>query len=217
MSSRPAAVLFDMDGLLIDTEHMWFDVETQVLAGYGAHWAPEDQERLVGSSLPYATAIMAERAGAGADPAEIGRRLMDAMEERFRSVTALMPGAAELIAEIDAVGIPRALVSSTYRRLVDAALGALAPLRFDVTVAGDEVENGKPQPDPYLKAAGLLGVEARDCVALEDSPRGAASAAAAGCVVVAVPSLVALEPGPRQHVVATLYDVSLAWLRTLFA
>lgn len=212
----PAAVLFDMDGLLIDTEPLWFAVETEILTELGAPWDHRDHATLVGSSLPVSSAFIAARAGGAVSPQHVADQLLIRMQDRLREVPSLRPGVVELIKELDADGVPRALVSSSFRVIVDAALEGLAPLTFDTVVAGDDVSRNKPHPEPYLKAAARLGVDAADCVALEDSPSGAASATAAGCVVIAVPSVVAIEPANRRIVVPSVAGVDLDFLRSLF-
>ena len=212
----PAAVLFDMDGLLIDTEPLWFAVETQILAEHGATWTSADHAALVGSSSPVASAFLSQRAGGRVTPDEVADLLLVRMAEALRAAPPLRPGAITLIEEVDAAGIPRALVSSSARVLIDVILDALEPLSFDAVVAGDDVVHHKPHPEPYLKAAALLGVEASSCVAFEDSPTGAASATAAGCMVVGVPSVTPIEPTARRVVVASLEEVDLAFVRSLF-
>jgi HAD superfamily hydrolase (TIGR01509 family) len=211
----PAAVFFDMDGLLLDTESVWFAVETQILAQLGASWLPDDHARLVGSALPLAAEFIADRAGASVTGPQIAQLLLERMREPLRTATVL-PGVRELIAELDDAGIPRALVSSSYRVLVDAALEGLAPLTFDAVIVGDEVSHHKPHPEPYLRAASILGLDPVDCVAFEDSPRGADSASAAGCMVIAVPSVAAITPTARRRVVSSVAEIDLAYLRSLF-
>ena len=211
----PAAVLFDMDGLLVDTEPLWFEVETQILADLGATWDVSDHANLVGSSSAVASAFISEKSGGRATPREIADELLVRMAKRLRDTPQLLPGALRLIKELDDAGVSRSLVSSSGRVLIDAALEGLA-LSFDVVVAGDAVGHNKPHPEPYLKAAQLLDVDPRDCVALEDSPTGAASATAAGCVVVAVPSITDIEPAERRFIVPSLDQVDLRFVRSLF-
>jgi HAD superfamily hydrolase (TIGR01509 family) len=209
------AVLFDMDGLLVDSERLWFESEAEVMAEFGAPWGPEDQESLVGGSIARTVAYMLARTGPVADPEEVGRRLLDGMAERLRADVPLMPGAKDLLDEVREAGVPSALVSSTHRALMEYALDGIGRERLTVTVAGDEVEHTKPHPEPYLKAARLLGADPRRCVALEDSPNGTESATAAGCHVVAVPSVVAIPPAPNRTVVSSLLEVDLGRLRSL--
>jgi HAD superfamily hydrolase (TIGR01509 family) len=225
----PAAVLFDMDGLLIDTEPIWFAVETEILDELGASWHHDDHATLVGSSLAIASAFIADRAVADKSAAGVANRagidtsasaiadqMLIRMAKRLHDPLPLQPGVRDLIRELDEAGIPRALVSSSFRVLVDSVLDGLAPLTFDVVVAGDDVSHNKPHPEPYLTAAARLGVDAADCVAFEDSPNGAASATAAGCVVIAVPSVTPIAPAGRRVVRASVADVDLPFLRSLF-
>jgi HAD superfamily hydrolase (TIGR01509 family) len=209
------AVLFDMDGLLVDSERLWYEAEAEVMSWLGAEWGPEHQESLVGGSLDRTVEYMLALTGPVAEPAEVGRRLMDGMTDRLRANVPMMPGAKELLDEVRESGVPSALVSSTHRSLMEHALDGIGRDRFTVTVAGDEVARTKPDPEPYLTAARLLGADPRRCVALEDSPNGAASASAAGCHVVAVPSVVSVPDGPRRTLLTSLRGVDLALLRSL--
>lgn len=200
----PAAVLFDMDGLLVESEPLWTVAETEVTAALGGRFTVEMKAAVIGTRLDVAAPTIVAAAGLDVDPAVFAQRLLDRMVELFREVLPLRPGAADLLAALHADGVPLALVSSSYRVLVDAALESIGDHHFRVTVAGDEVTEGKPHPEPYLTAAARLGVDPRDCVVLEDSPSGVAAGEAAGCVVVAVPDLVPIEPGPRRAVVPSL-------------
>lgn len=213
----PAAVLFDMDGLLFDTEPLWFSVESDLVAELGGAWSKSDHAILVGSSLPVSSAFISERCGRRVSPSDVADLLLTRMAAALREAPPLRPGVARLLAELESVGMPRALVSSTARHLIDAALEGLPGLSFDVVVAGDAVSNNKPHPEPYLTAAALLDVDPGDCLALEDSPTGVASAGAAGCFVVAVPSVVPIEPAERRVVVPSLEQVDLAFIASLFA
>jgi len=215
-TTLPAAVLFDMDGLLIDTEPLWFSVETDILNELGAPWELDDHKTLVGSSLKVSSAFVAKRSGGVVTAEQVSEQLLLRMRERLRHAPVLQPGVLDLIAELDAAGIPRALVSSSFRVLVDAALEGVAPLTFDTVVVGDEVSDPKPHPEPYLLGAYKLGVDPMHCIAFEDSPSGAASASAAGCYVVAIPSVVPIMPAARQVVRPSLVGIDLAFLRALF-
>jgi HAD superfamily hydrolase (TIGR01509 family) len=211
------AVLFDMDGLLVDSEPLWFEVECSVMARLDGPWSEADQKALVGGSLPRTVSYLLDRASRPASREEVGRWLVEGMTSLVMSrPLATRPGARELLAEVTAAGIPHALVTSSERPIMDAVLLRLG-VAFDATVCADDVARGKPDPEPYLRAAGLLGADPRTCVALEDSPNGAASAQAAGCLLIAVPSLVPILPGPGRMVAASLSEVSLATLRDLVA
>jgi HAD superfamily hydrolase (TIGR01509 family) len=209
------AVFFDMDGLLVDSERLWLDVEHEVMAWLGVGWGSQHQEALVGGSLERTVAYMLALSGPVASSEEVGRRLLDGMGERLSAHVPLMPGAKELLAQVQDAGLPAALVTSSHRRLLEHALDGIGREFFTVTVAGDEVASTKPAPDPYLTAARLLNVTPGRCVALEDSLTGIAAAEAAGCVTVAVPSVAAIPPAPGRTVVASLTEVDLPRLRGL--
>nr|WP_276515228.1 HAD family phosphatase [Actinomadura coerulea] len=209
--------MFDMDGLLIDSESVWLEVESEVMAWLGGEWSPAHQERLVGGSLYLAVDYMLELTGADAPREEVGRRMLDGMAERLGACVPLMPGAKDLLAELRAAGMTTALVSSSHRRLIEPVLDAVGREHFALSVAGDEVARTKPHPEPYLTAAARLGADPARCVVLEDSPNGVAAAEAAGCVTVAVPGLLPIPPAPGRTVVASLREVDLERLRSLVA
>jgi HAD superfamily hydrolase (TIGR01509 family) len=211
------AVLFDMDGLLVDTEPLWFETETEVMARLGAPWTREDQERLLGGSMEHTVGYLLSKATRLAPPAEIARWMTDGMLRRAADGRVIIrPGVHELIAEVAAAGVPYALVTGSQREFTDAVLGSTG-LSFTATVTGDDVTRPKPDPEPYLLAAKLLDAAPERCVALEDSPSGVASATGAGCLVIAVPSLLPIPGAPGRLVVPSLSDISLATLRTLAA
>jgi HAD superfamily hydrolase (TIGR01509 family) len=210
-----AAVLFDMDGLLVDTEPLWFETETEVMARLGTGWTTRDQEALLGGSMQRTVAYLLAKATRPASPREVERWMTEGMLERVRAGRVqVRPGARELLAEVAAAGLPHALVTSSQRPLAEAVLDSCG-LRFPVTVCGDDVPATKPDPAPYLLAATLLAAEPACCAALEDSPTGVASATAAGCRVIAVPTFAAIAPAPGRLVVGSLLEVSLATLRDL--
>ncbi|WP_433471912.1 HAD family hydrolase [Spirillospora sp. CA-142024] len=211
----PQAVLFDMDGLLIDSERVWLEVESEVMAWLGGEWSTAHQERLVGGSLYVAVDYMLELTGADAPREEVGRRMLDGMAERLSTCVPMMPGAKDLLAEVRAAGVAAALVSSSHRRLIEPVLDAVGREHFALSVAGDEVTRTKPDPEPYLTAAARLGADPARCVVLEDSPNGVAAAEAAGCVTVAVPGVLPIPPAPGRTVVASLREVNLAMLASL--
>jgi HAD superfamily hydrolase (TIGR01509 family) len=212
-----AAVLFDMDGLLVDTEPLWLETETAVMARLGARWTAGDQEALLGGSMARTVSYLLAKATRPAPPLDVERWMIDGMLDRVRAGRVVVrPGARELVTAVAAAEVPYALVTSSQRSFAAAVLDATG-LPFPVTVCGDDVSVTKPAPEPYLLAAKLLDVDPARCVALEDSPNGVASAAAAGCRVVAVPSLVPVPPAPGRIVVPALTEVSLATLRELAA
>jgi HAD superfamily hydrolase (TIGR01509 family) len=189
-ASLPAAVLLDMDGLLVDTERIWFEVESAIVTELGGAWTDVDHDLLVGGPLERAVAHMVATAPSAPALADVTARLLGEMVAALRGGPLdWMPGAKLLLASIADAGVPTALVSSSRRPIVDAVLDAIGREPFHVTVSGDDVTRTKPNPDPYLHAAALLGVEVSRCVAIEDSVTGATSAWAAGCVTVLVPSI----------------------------
>jgi HAD superfamily hydrolase (TIGR01509 family) len=206
-----------MDGTLVDTEPIWFAAEAEVVARLGGVWRPEHQAALVGGNLRRTTQYILDVTGADVAEEDVAEQLLDRMAQLLRHDIEVLPGAAELLQELHRAEIPCALVTATYRRLVEPVLAAVGASHFAVSVAGDEVRHGKPAPDPYLTAAALLDVDPAHCVAIEDSPAGVASAEAAGCMTVAVPSLLAIPPGPGRVVVSSLRDVTLPWLERLAA
>jgi HAD superfamily hydrolase (TIGR01509 family) len=217
VSGRLEGVLFDMDGLIVDSEPLWFEVECAVMARLGGRWGEADQQALVGGSLPRTVSYLLARAVQPASPEQVGRWLVDGMTSLLMSRTlTMLPGVGELLAELRDAGIPHALVTSSERPIMDAVLLQLG-VGFTATVCANDVTRGKPDPEPYLTAAALLGADPRRCVALEDSPNGVASAEAAGCRIVAVPSLVPIPAGPGRIVAASLSEVDLALLRDLVA
>jgi HAD superfamily hydrolase (TIGR01509 family) len=208
-----AAALFDMDGLLVDTEPLWLETETEVMDRLGAQWTADDQEALLGGSMERTVSYLLGKATRPAPPQVVARWMLDGMLDRVRAGRVVIrPGASELVAEMAASGLPYALVTSSQRAFAEAVLEATG-LPFPLTVCAEDTGATKPAPDPYLIGAKLLDADPERCVALEDSPNGVASATAAGCRVIAVPSLVAIPPAPGRLVVGSLTEVSLATLR----
>jgi HAD superfamily hydrolase (TIGR01509 family) len=213
---RPAAVLFDMDGTLVDSEKVWDVALRELAAEAGGALSAPARRAMVGTGMSASLRILHEDLAqpwrdAAADAAWLEARV----HELFGGGLVWLPGARELLAAVRAAGVPTALVTSTGRRLVDVALDTLGRDSFDVVVCGDEVTAAKPDPTPYRTAARLLGVRVGECVAIEDSPAGVASARAAGATVLAVPSEIALPGAPGVHLRDTLAGVDLAYLAGL--
>lgn len=209
------AVFFDMDGLLVDSERVWLEIETGVMARLGAAWTPEHQAHLVGGSMERTIDYMLAVSGAEVPPGTVRSWMVDGMVARLSAGVELMPGAVELLDAVRAEGVPAGLVTSSLGEIAGAVLKVVGRERFDVIVTADDVTHTKPDPEPYLTAARLLGVEPVRCVVLEDSPSGVAAATAAGCAVVAVPSILPIEPAPGRLVVSSLTAVTVADLRAL--
>ena len=190
----PGAVLFDMDGTLIDSEELWLAAEVEVMAELGASWGPADQAACLGGPLERVVAYMVSCSGTTLGSDEVAALLLDAIEGQMRRAPLQWrPGAAELLGECIDRGLPRVLVTASWERLVLALSDriyehfGLDP--FTGVIAGDHVTSSKPHPEPYLLAAAATGIPARSCLAIEDSPTGVASAIAAGCKVIAVPHI----------------------------
>ncbi|WP_328772773.1 HAD family hydrolase [Streptomyces sp. NBC_00286] len=209
------AVLLDMDGTLVDTEGFWWDAEVEVFARLGHKLDDSWRHVVVGGPMTRSAGFLIEATGADITLAELTVLLNDGFEDRIARALPLMPGAARLLAELAAHEIPTALVSASHRRIIDRVLTSLGPGNFGLTVAGDEVERTKPHPDPYLLAAVGLGADPARCVVIEDTATGIASAEAAGCHVVAVPSVAPITPAARRTVVPSLEEVDLTFLRGL--
>ena len=213
------AVLWDMDGVLVDSEPVWTLAEVELAAQLGGTWGADIKAAVVGTRLDVAVPTILRHFGAPDTAEQVAQTsawLLKRMVELFATELQVLPGVRELLAEVAAAGIPMALVSSSYRVLVDAVLAqGLGP--FALSLAGDEVGQGKPHPEPYLTAAQRLGVEPGRCVVIEDSPSGVAAGEAAGCAVVAVPSVagVGFAPQPRRLVVGSLEQVDREVLRAL--
>jgi HAD superfamily hydrolase (TIGR01509 family) len=212
------AVLFDMDGTLVDSEKVW-DVGLRELARrYGGELSTPARTRMIGTSMAESMDILHTDIGQPTrDPRESVAWLERRVAELFAQGLVWRSGARELLAEVRAAGIPSALVTATRRHLVDVALTTIGADNFDITVAGDEVERTKPHPDPYLTAARKLGVDPHRSIAIEDSPTGVTSARAAGCVVVAVPCEVALTDPHGVIVVDSLTELDVPTLRRFVA
>ncbi len=203
----PGAVLFDMDGTLVDTEGLWWQVAADTAAGLGLRLGSEDAPHVVGRSVAD-TAAHLVRSAPRQDVTTVGRELGEEFLRRVRRGAPLRPGADRLLAALAARGVPFALVSASPRAVVDSVTrGALAHVPFAFTLSADDTVRTKPHPDPYLAAAARLGLPASDCVAVEDSPDGAASADAAGCTVLVVPSLLPVPRSPRRHFAGSLEEV----------
>ncbi len=215
----PAAVLWDMDGTLVDTEPYWFAAERDLVERFGnGHWPDEMAAQVVGFDLLDAAAFFQEHGDVDLPAHEIVDRLLDGVIARLHRHIPWRPGARELLAELRDAGVPCALVTMSWRRFVDPVMAALPDGTFVATITGDEVPEGegKPAPTPYLLGAQACGEHPADCLAIEDSPTGARSALAAGCRVLGVPNVRSLSSGDGLTVVDSLDGVRVSDLDDLF-
>jgi HAD superfamily hydrolase (TIGR01509 family) len=182
-----AAVVFDLDGVLIDSEPVWEQVRREYVAEHGGRWRPDSQQRLMGMSTPEWSSYLATELGVDAPPSRIAHEVVEEVGRRYETDLPLMPGAVEAVERL-ASRWPLGLASSAARPLIDRVLAATGMTSlFEVTVSTEEVRRGKPAPDVYLTVAERLAVAPAQTVAVEDSSNGLRSASAAGMVVVAVP------------------------------
>jgi HAD superfamily hydrolase (TIGR01509 family) len=206
----PAAVLWDMDGTLVDTERYWMAAEEELVESFGGRWTHEDALGLVGSGLWEAARVF-QAAGVELDADTIVARLTARVQEQLAEHgVPWRPGARELLEALRAASVPTALVTMSIRAMADDVVAAIPFDAFDVIVTGDSVENAKPHPEPYLAAAAALGVDVRDCIAIEDSPAGLTSAWAAGAVTIGVPNILSLDEAPADVLWQTLEHKSVA-------
>ncbi len=212
--TNPAAILWDMDGTLVDTEPYWIEAEIELMRAHGLDWTAEQGLQFVGNDLLTSAGIL-RAAGLNLPLEVIVEKLLDKVIDRVRVAVPFRPGALEFLAQARAEDIPCLLVTMSYRSLAEAVVSACPAGSFSGIVAGDEVSAGKPDPEPYLKAAAMLGLDPADCVALEDSVPGLTSAEAAGTIAIGIPHLVELEPLPGRHLWSGLEGRSIADLREL--
>ena len=213
----PAAVLWDMDGTLIDTEPAWIEAEFALAERHGGSWSQEHALNLVGNDLIESGRYIREHMGIELEPSVIVEELLDGVIERVVAAVPWRPGAVELLGDLREHRVPCALVTMSYRRFVAPVLAGLPGDTFRAVVTGDAVSRGKPHPEPYLKAAAQLGVEPAQCLAIEDSNTGARSAESAGCRVLVVPNHVPVLPGPARVFADTLVGLGVPELVGLAA
>ena len=215
-SPLPAAVLWDMDGTIVDSEPYWMRAETELVESFGGEWSRSDAMLLVGSGLEGSAVILQSR---GVDLAgdAIVHRLTSRVQELLRTHGApWRPGARELLAELKTAGVPMALVTMSQQRMAHQIAELVGFTAFDTIIAGDMVTHSKPHPEAYLTAAGLLGVDPEQCIAVEDSVPGIAAAVASGAVVVGVPHMVSLPESAHYDLWPTLAGRTLDGFTALY-
>lgn len=209
------AVFLDLDGTLVDTEGFWWEAEAEVFAELGHILDDAHREVVVGGPMTRSAGYLLQVTGVDLSLTELSVLLNAAFLARIGRGVPLMPGARRLLAELAAHDVPTALVSASHRAIVDQMLRSLGPESFRLTLAGDDLPRTKPHPDPYLTAAARLGVDPARCAVIEDTMTGVAAGEAAGCPVVAVPSVAPVPPAAGRTIVRSLEEVDLPFLRTL--
>ena len=212
----PAAVLWDMDGTLIDSEPYWMKSEGAFAKANNTIWTEQDGLSLVGMSLYDSSKIIKERVGSDLEPEQIIEKLTDEVTAQLKQEIFWRPGAKELLLLLRKKKIKTALVTMSMHRMAKQVAASIGFDAFDVIVAGDDVRHGKPHPEPYLKAAELLGEKPEDCVAFEDSLTGLRSAEAANTKAVGVKNIVEIPMEPGRILWPSLEGVTIADLRRLF-
>lgn len=210
------AVLWDMDGTLVDTEPQWMAAQKGLARAHGADWTDADARATVGKPMTVSAAALRRR-GIDLPVDTIVDLLVDQVVDAITPTVPWLPGAERLLAELSAAGIACALVTMAYRPVAHRVAAAAPGQVFGAVVAGNDVDRGKPHPDPYLQAAAALGVDPHDCVAIEDSLNGTLSAEAAGLPVLVVPGIVPVPAAPGRHFTSSLTEVTTATLRDLLS
>jgi HAD superfamily hydrolase (TIGR01509 family) len=206
------AILFDMDGLFIDSEPDWHAAETQMMRRYGYDWQPSDQLQCLGGPLSRVTEYMSDCLNGRIEPEVLGIVIIDEMKIRLGTATSYMPGSIEFSKLVSQAQIPQALVSASPRELVDAVVSSLDQNFFKQTVAAGDIERTKPFPDPYLHAAKLLEVDISNCLIFEDSQTGITAATASGAFVVAIPHFIEVTESPRLKRIESFEGLTLQHL-----
>ena len=215
-----SALLFDMDGTVIDSEPLWLEAEIEVMAELGCHWDAQDQQNCLGGPMDRTEKYMQERSGNIKPYGYFRDNLNLVMQKKLLHDLKLVPNALELISSAKKIGIKTALVTASGSVLMNIALKKFPDGIFDATVSRDDVINSKPNPEPYLRAADLLEVSISNCVVFEDSETGVTSGLASGAQVIGIPHLINLAPHENLRIVDSLSDVSIDklrnWYPTLF-
>ena len=210
------AVFFDMDGLLVDSEPEWLKSESEITSAYGYEWKSEDQVACLGGPLSRVGQYMNEKCNGVESPEFFTRKLIEVQSEKMRSHTPFMPGASELLMELQSKGVKTGLVSASPRIIVNAVLENLGEHLFPFSISSDDVKQTKPHPDAYLKAAQLTKSNITNCLVFEDSLTGVGAATSSGAWLVAVPNLVKVEESDRVRVIKSLEQLNFKKLQELY-
>ena len=212
---RPFAVLFDMDGTLIDSEPYWIKSERKLASEHNGVWTEQDGMDVVGMSLDKSSQLFKDRTNVPLEPDEIVARLTSEVQDQLAKSIPWRPGAKELLFDLRKHGVPTALVTMSMHRMAKQVVDAIDFDAFDLIIAGDDVRNGKPHPEAYLKAAEQLGFEPSRCIAFEDSISGLSSAEAAGTYAIGIPHVIEIPAKPGRILWESLEGVTYKKLRKL--
>jgi len=212
---RPFAVLFDMDGTLIDSEPYWIKSERKLASEHNGVWTEKDGLDVVGMSLDKSSQLFKDRTNVPLEPDEIVARLTSEVQDQLAKSIPWRPGAKELLFDLRNHGVATALVTMSMHRMAKQVVDAIDFDAFDLIIAGDDVRNGKPHPEAYLKAAEQLGFEPSRCIAFEDSISGLTSAEAAGTYAIGIPHVIEIPAKPGRILWESLEGVTYKTLRKL--
>ena len=210
------AVFFDMDGLLVDSEPEWLKSESEITAAYGYQWTSQDQVACLGGPLSRVGQYMHDKCNQAETPDFFTRKLVEVQSKKMRSHTPFMPGAYELVKDLQKNGVKTGLVSASPRIIVDAVLDNVGAELFPFSISSDDVERTKPYPDAYLKAAQLTNSAIENCLVFEDSLTGVGAATSSGAWLVAVPHLVHVDESERVRVIKSLEQLNFTKVQELF-
>ena len=210
------AVFFDMDGLLVDSEPEWLKSESEITAAYGYQWTSQDQVACLGGPLSRVGQYMHDKCNQAETPDFFTNKLVEVQSEKMRSHTPFMPGAYELVKDLQKNGVKTGLVSASPRIIVDAVLDNVGAELFPFSISSDDVERTKPHPDAYLKAAQLTNSAIGNCLVFEDSLTGVGAATSSGAWLVAVPHLVHVDESERVRVIKSLEQLNFTKVQELY-
>jgi HAD superfamily hydrolase (TIGR01509 family) len=207
-----SAILFDMDGTIIDSEPLWLQAEIQVMAELGCHWDEQDQINCLGGPMERTEKYMQDRSGNVKPYGYFGQRLNEVMKLKFVKDLELIPNALELITKSKEAGLKTALVTASGRELMNSALTRFPENSFDIAISRDDVANSKPHPEPYLMAAERLKVKIDECLVLEDSMTGVRAGLDSGAQVVAISHILSITNEKNLRVISNLTEITFKQL-----
>jgi len=215
-----AAVLWDMDGTLIDSEPIWIQQEYELMASLGVNWSHEDAIHCVGGPMTRVDAYMRSKLDEATQelfpPMTLTEQLLLRMADQMSEGVDFAPGAENLLKELRTLGVKQGLVSASSRTLVDAAINSIGADYFEVTISDNDVESSKPNPEGYLKAAAQIEVDIENCLILEDSITGTTAAIESGAFVIGIPHIAKLPTGPKVVHIDSLEGTNVASLAGRF-